>query len=101
MGDAVEDGGEAVVVELLDGVELVVVAAGAVDGEAEEGGGGGVDDVVEVVGALLAFGGEVGVSDGVVGSGDEEAGGDFDVGVAGGRRSPATCSIMKRWKGRS
>ena len=83
MADAGEDGLQAVVVGLLDGVEFVIVAAGAVDGEAEEGAAGGGDDVVEIVGALLQPAGEIANADGVVGSGDQEAGGGFDGGVTG------------------
>ena len=42
-----EEGLQAVVVAVEDGVELVIVAAGAAVGEAEEGGADGVGDVVE------------------------------------------------------
>ena len=78
MIDTGEDGGDTVIVGLLDWVELVIVAAGAIHGEAKEGGGCGVDDVVEVVGALLARGGQIRIADGVVRAGDEKAGGNFD-----------------------
>lgn len=82
MVDAVKDGGEAVVVELLDGIEFMVVAAGAVNGEAKEGGRGGVDHVIEIVGALLTDGGKVGIADGVVRPRNEEAGSDLNVRIA-------------------
>ena len=45
-----EEAGEGVVVGGGDGVELMVVAAGAGDGEAEEGFGKGIDHVVDAVG---------------------------------------------------
>ena len=47
-----EEGLEAEVVVLQDGVELVVMAAGAADGEAEEDLAGEVGDLVEDVGPL-------------------------------------------------
>ena len=49
VGHVVEEGQQAVVVALGDRVDLVVVAAGAVDRQAEEDLAGGRDDVVEAV----------------------------------------------------
>ena len=59
MLDALQDGHKAVVVGRWDGVELVVVAARAGEGRAQEGGRRGADDVVQLVGPLV--GGEDGV----------------------------------------
>ncbi len=82
-----EDGPEAVVFTLGDGIEFVVVAAGAVDGEAEGGGEDLGDDVVEVAGAggateHVALGFDV--ADEVPRSGGEESGCDDGRGVAWG-----------------
>jgi hypothetical protein len=49
--DGIEESGEAVVVAGRDGVVLVVVAAGAFEGESEEGGAHGVDAIRDVFGA--------------------------------------------------
>ena len=49
MPDAGEGGFETVVVALGDGVEFVVVAAGAVGGEAEEGLGDDADHLFELI----------------------------------------------------
>ena len=81
MSDAFERGAEAVVVLGGDGVEFVVVAAGAVDGEAEEGAAGGGDHVVERGGADVGLGDFVLVADVIIGPGDEEGAADFDVGA--------------------
>ena len=54
-GDGVEEGEEAVVVLLRDGVELVIVAAGAAHGEAHEDVGSGVDAVGHIF-HLILFG---------------------------------------------
>jgi hypothetical protein len=79
-----EDAGHGVVVGLGDGVELVIVAAGAADGETEEGAGGGIDLVVDNIHAVLFL---VGFAEFVSAEG-EEAGADdvvaFGVGVSGG-----------------
>ena len=70
-----------VVVLLRDRVDLVIVAAGAVDRQAEEDLAGGRDDVVEpVVAGLLAVGRLV-----VPDAQAVEAGGDERVGVAVGQ----------------
>ena len=102
--DAREDGLEAVIVLLGDRVELVVVAAGAGDGQAEEGGAGRRDHVVEVVDALLAHPLDGGVADLVVRPRDEEPGGraassQSASGSSAGRVSPASCSRAKRGRG--
>ena len=88
-----EDGLEAVVVARGQRVELVVVAARALHGDAEERGGGGVGDVVE---PLLA--GDRGDAHAGVfpGSHAEEAGGDELFGVGPASSSPAICS-MTNW----
>ena len=78
-----EGGDQLVILALRNGIELVIVAAGAVDGEAEERLADGADDVLQFVlpddgfhrGALLLL------ADFVVRPGDEEAGGDQGVGV--------------------
>ena len=70
-----EDGLDAVVVFLGDGVEFMIVAAGAAYGHAEEAVGGGDDEVVEFVKAGLF------VFDIVFRAEAEEAGGDPGVGV--------------------
>ena len=78
MIDTGKDGGDTVIVGLLDWIEFVIEAAGAIHCETKKGGGRGVDDVVEVVGALLARGGQIRIADGVVRAGDEEAGRNVD-----------------------
>lgn len=76
-----EDAVEAIVIRLQDGIELVVVAAGAADGEAHEGGGDAVGHLHEIFLAVLFF---VDVAaDDMAGAGAEEAGGDEGVGVLG------------------
>ncbi len=55
LADPAEGGGDPVVLGLADRVELVVVAAGAVDGQAEEGLADGADDVLELVARTTAF----------------------------------------------
>ena len=94
--DAGEDGLEAVVVGLGDRVELVVVAAGAVDGQADEGRHRARDHVVaveqprlELVDGPLA---QLDVADEVPGPGGDEPGGDHASRVARARarrRRPA------------
>src|SRR5207248_3162151 len=66
--------GETIVIPLGNRNELVVVAARAADGEAEEGRASGSHDVVQVIGALLerTFGGLN--ADGIVNAGDEKPG---------------------------
>ena len=72
-GDVVEEGEELVVVALRDRVELVVVAAGAFDREAEPGRADGADAVGDVFDAvLLVDDAAFGVDDVVA----AEAGGD-------------------------
>ncbi len=84
-GDAVgwQDGGEAgletVVVGLFDGVELMVVAASATDGEAHEREAGVFGDVVEDFLTLLHHVGSVDV----FGIKTDEAGCDEGVGIVG------------------
>ena len=75
-----EEGLEAVVILVLDGVVLVVVALGATGGEAEEDAADGAGDVVEEVLAKLLFAVGVGFPRGEA----EEALGDDFVGLAGG-----------------
>lgn len=75
--DVLENGGEGVVVLDGDGVELVVVAAGARDSHADHGGPDSLHDLVHAVGAGLPDGGGFGSDGGGgdMGTGDEEAGG--------------------------
>ena len=76
MADSAQGRGELVILHLPDRVELVVVAAGAIDGETEERLGDGADDVFQLIApddrlhgqALLVLAG------GIVRAGDEEAG---------------------------
>ncbi len=77
-----EDAGEGVVIALADGIELVVVAAGAGDGHAEDGAAGDIDLFVDKVHEELLASTFVEA----LGSDGEESGGD-DVLVAlfGGR----------------
>ncbi|MFM1944030.1 MAG: hypothetical protein RI897_3012 [Verrucomicrobiota bacterium] len=75
---------ESVVILLRDGIELVVVAAGAAEGEAKKGCARGVDHVIQLVLALREREVRVGTFDDVVGAGDEESGCGVDaVGIAG------------------
>jgi hypothetical protein len=71
-GAVVEEGGDGVEVLLGDGVEFVVVAGGAADGEAEEGGAEGFGAVAGVVGVDF------------LGDGSAFVGGDVAADVAGG-----------------
>ena len=83
MLDAREDGLDGVEVDLGDGIELVVVAFGAAEGEAEEGGAGGIHHVGEFIGALHELEVFVLAFDAVPRAGDDEAGGDVSAaGVA-------------------
>src|SRR5262249_39046424 len=67
-----EEGVEAVVIGGGDGVDAVLVALGALEGDAEEGAGGGVDDVdVDVVALAIAV-----FLVAAQAGGGEEAGGD-------------------------
>ena len=78
-GGAVEDSGEGVVIALGNGVELVIVAAGAAERQAEEDATHGVDLFIDNVSAFLdrvLFGQDLG-ADG------EEAGGCNPVGGGG------------------
>ena len=60
MVHVLEEREQAVVIALRDGIDLVIVAAGAIDGEAEEDLAGGGDEVVEaVVAGEFAVGGFV------------------------------------------
>jgi hypothetical protein len=79
-GGAGEEGLEAVVVLVFDGIVLVIVTLGAAGGEAEEDAADGAGDVVEEVLAELFF--AVGV--GFPGGEAEEALGDDFVGLRSG-----------------
>ncbi len=79
---AEKDAGEAVVIRRGDGVELVIVAAGAGQGEAEEGAAGDIDLVVHDVGVRLFL---VGVAVAPVAD-RVHAGGDELVGIEGRAR---------------
>ena len=101
---ALEEAREGVVVSRGDRVELVVVAPGAADGQAQEGLGEDVDLVVDAADFLLADvdrgvgplaeAEEPGADDGLV----EPVGG---MPAGGPSRSPATCSTTNRSYGRS
>lgn len=78
-GGAGEEGLQAVVVAVFDGIVLVIVALGATGGEAEEDAADGAGDVVQEVLAELLFG--VGV--GLPGGEAEEALGDEAIGWGG------------------
>ena len=81
--DALQQGGDGVVVVGGNGIELVVVAAGAVDGQSKKDGAGGAHHVVEFIGALIGGEDEVFAFDLVHGTTDEESsGGIFAGGVA-------------------
>ena len=71
-----ENGLHSVVILLGDGIELVVVAAGATGGKAEEGGARGIDHVIEFVHALHDAQLRVLALHGIERSRDEEAGAD-------------------------
>ena len=92
--DAGEDGLETVVVGLRDRVELVIVAAGAVDGQAHEGGHRAGDHVVAVEQPRLQLVdrpfAQLDVADEVPRPGGDEAGRDrTPFGSPGQRTSPA------------
>ena len=53
--DAVEEGGETIIIALLDRIELVVVAAAAFEGKSQKGGAESVDAVSDVFGAPFFF----------------------------------------------
>ena len=95
--EAVEEGEQLVVLLLRDRVVLVVVAAGAADGQAEEDGADGVDavdhvaDVDLLVDRAALAGGDVAAV---------EAGGDLSARASrSGSRSPASCSMTNRSNG--
>ncbi len=83
--DAGEDCLQRVVVALGNGVELVIVALGAADRQAQEGRGRGRDHVVQIVQPLLQRQFDVGAAHDVVGSGDQKAGGRVDARVVAGQ----------------
>ncbi len=78
--DALKDGSERVVVLDGDGIELVIVAAGAAHRDSHHRGSDGLHDFVHAIGAGLADGGGFAADGGGgdVGAGDEEAGGLAD-----------------------
>jgi hypothetical protein len=79
-----KDGLQPVVVGLLNRIEFVIVAAGAVHSQSQERGAGGQDHVIQIVGALL----QPDLSDFaqhcIVSPSHQEAGSDLDVGIARG-----------------
>src|SRR5438128_1155269 len=85
--DAGEDGLQTVVIALGDRIEFMIVAAGAVHGEADEGGHGTGDHVISVDQARsLFFDGplaELDVTDEIPGSGGEETRGHDGVRLPG------------------
>ena len=81
MDDAFEGGADTVIVFGRDGVELVVMATGAVDRKSEERAARRGDHVVERGGADDLLGDRVLVAHVVIGSGDEERAADLDGGV--------------------
>ena len=84
VSDPGKGGVKTVIVALEDRVELVVVAAGTADRQAEEGFRRGPDHVVDLVGSVLGCQHRIEVLDVVVGATDEEASAHFD-----GRIAPA------------
>ena len=78
---AFEGGADAVVVLGRDGVELMMMATGAVDREAEESASGGGDHVVERGGADDLLGVGILIADVIVRPGDEERAADLCRGV--------------------
>jgi hypothetical protein len=70
---------QAVIILVQDGIELVVMAAGAAIGHADEGCAYGVGDFVEVFLAAK----EEGLGVALIGEVAEEAGGDYGFGIVG------------------
>tara|TARA_B100000470_G_scaffold219200_1_gene205671 strand:- start:485 stop:1324 length:840 start_codon:yes stop_codon:yes gene_type:complete len=85
VADAVQCRGHPVILALRDGVELVVVTASTMDGESQEGLAHDTDDVFQFVLADNPLHGLalLRIPDLVVGSGNQEAGGDDRSGVTG------------------
>ena len=79
--DAFESGAEAVVVLGRDGVEFMIMTAGAIDGETEEGAAGGGDHIIQRGGTDVLCGDGVLIADIVIGAGDQEGAPDFDGGL--------------------
>ena len=82
-----KDGLEVVILLLLDGIEFVIVAAGAMGRDADEGGHGGGDHVVAIESAGHVFVGgafaEFGLADEIPRAGGDEAEGDGGLGSSG------------------
>ena len=87
-----EDRLNRVIVLLQDGIKLVVVAAGAAEGQGEEGGAGRVHDVGQFVLALHQRQIDVRTFDQIVGAGDQKSG--RRVGPQGVSGKLASCSLM-------
>src|SRR6202035_2733868 len=81
MRDAFKRGAQAVIVFSRDRIELVVMAARTVDGEAQKGAAGVGDDVVERGGADVLLRDDVLVADIIVWTGDEEGAAALDLRV--------------------
>jgi len=80
------------IIDLARSVELVIVAAGAADGQTEEDSAGRVGDIVEdLLPALFEIGSVV-----LVGPEPVEAGATRASGLSGSNSSPASCWRTKR-----
>ena len=73
----------------------MIVTAGTLEGEAEEGGAGGGDHVVEVISALLKCAFDRLVADDVVSTGDEETGGGVVEPMGRGRGEGVTGELLE------
>ena len=84
MLDTGKDGLEPVVVGLWNGIELVVVAAGTADGEAQKRRARRAHHVVELVGSLVGGEHRVGGLHLIPGAADDESGGDVGAATVAG-----------------